>query len=95
MEQLDYNLLFGWFVGLEIDEPVGDHTASSKSREWLLNLGGARQFLAKVKAQAQRGRPATKKGKPHRCMAATKKIRTSEDSEGTEKENHGMNSQQG
>ena len=36
MEQLDYNLLFRWFVGLEIDDPVWDVTVFTKNRERLL-----------------------------------------------------------
>jgi transposase len=36
MEQLDYNLLFRWFVGLSADEPVWDATVFSKNRDRLL-----------------------------------------------------------
>ena len=36
MEQLDYNLLFRWFVGLSIDDPVWDVTVFTKNRERLL-----------------------------------------------------------
>jgi transposase len=36
MEQLDYNLLFRWFVGLSVDEPVWDATVFSKNRDRLL-----------------------------------------------------------
>src|ERR1700734_1743641 len=39
MEQLDYNLLFRWFVGLEMDDPVWDVTVFTKNRERL--IGGA------------------------------------------------------
>ncbi len=53
MEQLDYNLLFRWFVGLEIDEPVWNHAVFSKNRERLLNQEVAQRFFANVKAQAQ------------------------------------------
>lgn len=53
MEQLDYNLLFRWFVGLEIDEPVWNHAVFSKNRERLLNQEVAQKFFATVKAQAQ------------------------------------------
>src|SRR5450432_1790548 len=35
MEQLDYNLLFRWFVGLEMDDRVWDHAVFSKNRERL------------------------------------------------------------
>src|ERR1700682_1701326 len=48
IEQLDYNLLFRWFVGMEMDEEVWDHAVFSKHRERLLNpeMGGA--FFARV-----------------------------------------------
>ena len=36
MEQLDYNLLFRWFVGLNLDDPIWDATVYSKNRERLL-----------------------------------------------------------
>jgi transposase len=36
MEQLDYNFLFRWFVGLNIDDPVWDVTVFTKNRERLL-----------------------------------------------------------
>lgn len=53
MEQLDYNLLFRWFVGLEIDEPVWNHAVFSKNRDRLLNQEVAQQFFAQVKAKAE------------------------------------------
>ena len=53
MEQLDYNLLFRWFVGLEIDEPVWNHAVFSKNRDRLLNQEVAQKFFATVKAKAQ------------------------------------------
>ena len=37
MEQLDYNLLFRWFVGLKMDDPVWNHSVFSKNRDRLLN----------------------------------------------------------
>jgi transposase len=46
IEQLDYNLLFRWFIGIEIDEPVWNHAVFSKNLEWLLNEEEAQQFLA-------------------------------------------------
>ena len=42
MEQLDYNLLFRWFVGLSIDEPVWDHSTFTKNRERLIEAKVAR-----------------------------------------------------
>jgi transposase len=53
MEQLDYNLLFRWFVGLEIDEPVWHHAVFSKNRDRLLNQDVAQQFFATVKKKAE------------------------------------------
>lgn len=48
MEQLDYNLLFRWFVGLSMDAPVWDASSFSKNRERLLAGDVARQLLAAV-----------------------------------------------
>src|ERR1700731_506389 len=55
MEQLDYNLLFRWFVGLNIDDPVWDATVFTKNRERLLRADVAKTFFAEVLAQARRG----------------------------------------
>jgi transposase len=52
MEQLDYNLLFRWFVGLNLDEPVWDATVFSKNRERLLRGGIAQGFFQAVLDQA-------------------------------------------
>src|ERR1019366_5056369 len=52
MEQLHYNLLFRWFVGLEIDDAVWNHAVFSKNRERLLNQELAQKFFAQVKRQA-------------------------------------------
>jgi transposase len=52
MEQLNYNLLFRCFVGLEIDDPVWNHAVFSKNRDRLLNQDLAQRFFAHVKAQA-------------------------------------------
>jgi transposase len=48
MEQIDYNLLFRWFVGLGIDDPVWDHSTFSKNRDRLLDAEVARKFLEAV-----------------------------------------------
>jgi transposase len=53
MEQLNYNLLFRWFVGLEVDEPVWNHAVFSKNRERLLNQDVARKFFHRVLEQAK------------------------------------------
>ena len=44
MEQMQYNLLFRWFVGLGIDDPVWVATVFSKNRDRLLNTDIARKF---------------------------------------------------
>lgn len=48
MEQLDYNILFRWFVGLAMDEPIWDPTVFTKNRDRLLNQDLARGFLRRV-----------------------------------------------
>ena len=54
VEQLDYNLLFRWFVGLSIDEPVWDHSSFTKNRDRLIEAGVARKLLRRVGAKARR-----------------------------------------
>ncbi len=54
MEQLDYNLLFRWFVGLTPDEPVWDPTAFTKHSDRLLAGEVAHAFCAQVLARARR-----------------------------------------
>src|ERR1041385_7317436 len=51
MERLEFDLLFRWFVGLGIDDPVWDHSVFSKNRERLLEGEIAAKFLAAVLAQ--------------------------------------------
>jgi transposase len=53
MEQLDDNLLFRWFVGMEMDERVWDHAVFSKNRERLLNEEIAEAFFQRVLGIAQ------------------------------------------
>jgi transposase len=53
MEQLDYNMLFRWFVGLSMDEAVWDHSVFSKNRERLLAGNIAGEFLENVLALAR------------------------------------------
>jgi transposase len=52
MEEMDYNLLFRWFVGLNADDPVWDATVFTKNRDRLLQADVAKEFLAEVVAQA-------------------------------------------
>jgi len=53
MEQLNYNLLFRWFVGMNLDDPVWDVTVFTKNRERLLAGGVASTLFAEVLAQAR------------------------------------------
>ena len=53
MEEMNYNLLFRWFVGLEMDDPVWDVTVFTKNRERLLAGAVAQKFFAAVVKQAR------------------------------------------
>jgi transposase len=53
MEQLEYNLLFRWFVGLDLDEKVWDATVFSKNRERLIRGDIAQAFFEAVLQQAR------------------------------------------
>lgn len=53
MEQLEFNILYRWFVGLELDDPVWDVTVFTKNRERLLAGDIAQAFFAAVVAQAR------------------------------------------
>ena len=55
VEQLDYNLLFRWFVGLSMDDPVWDHSTFTKNRERLIGSDIARAFFGQVLGQAREG----------------------------------------
>lgn len=52
MEQLDYNLLFRWFVGLTMDDPIWNPTVFTKNRDRLLNQDVARSFFRHVVTRA-------------------------------------------
>jgi transposase len=52
IEQLDYNLLFRWFVGLSMDAPVWNHSTFSKNRERLLEQDIAAAFFAAIVRRA-------------------------------------------
>lgn len=54
MEELDYNLLFRWFVGLNVDEGVWDHSVFTKNRDRLLEGNIAEEFFNQVIEQARR-----------------------------------------
>ena len=53
MEEIDYSVLYRWFVGMNLDEPVWDVTVFTKNRNRLLEGDVAREFLVEVVGQAQ------------------------------------------
>jgi len=53
MEEMDYNLLFRWFVGLNADDGVWDPTVFTKNRDRLLEADVAKEFLSRVVEQAR------------------------------------------
>ena len=53
MERIEFDLLFRWFVGIGIDDPVWDHSSFSKNRDRLLEGEVAAKFLAAVLSQPQ------------------------------------------
>lgn len=53
-ERLQYDLLFKWFVGLNITDAVFDHSTFSKNRDRLLEHGVATEFFAAVRDEARR-----------------------------------------
>jgi transposase len=53
MEEIDYSVLFRWFVGMNLDEPVWDVTVFTKNRDRLLDGDVAREFLMEVVDQAR------------------------------------------
>src|SRR5690606_1893358 len=54
MEQIRYNLLFRWFVGLAIDDPVWDHSVFSKNRDRLLEHEVVEAFFTEVMTLAEK-----------------------------------------
>src|SRR6202040_112363 len=53
MEEMDYNLLVRWFVGLNADDAVWDATVFTKNRDRLLEADVAQEFLVRVVEQAR------------------------------------------
>jgi transposase len=53
MEEIDYSILFRWFVGLNLDEAVWDATTFTKNRDRLLEGAVAREFLVRVVERAR------------------------------------------
>ena len=53
MEEIDYSILYRWFVGLNLDEAVWDATTFTKNRDRLLEASVAKEFLAQVVERAR------------------------------------------
>lgn len=53
MEEIDYSVLFRWFVGMNLDETVWDVTVFTKNRDRLLDGDVAREFLIEIVGQAR------------------------------------------
>jgi transposase len=53
VEQLGYNLLYRWFVGLAIEDPVWDHSTFSKNRDRLIEQDAAKALFTEVLSQAK------------------------------------------
>ena len=54
VEQLEYNLLFRWFIGLSMDEKVWHHSTFSKNRDRLLDSEVSSAFFQQIRSQADR-----------------------------------------
>lgn len=88
MEQLDYNLMFRWFVGLGIDDRVWDPTTFTKNRDRLLEHDIARRFFEEVISQAKAAKLLsdehfTVDGTFIEAWASQKSFRSTSDRDGT------------
>ena len=93
VEQLDYNLLFRWFVGLGMDDAVWNHAVFSKNRDRLLTSEVAQQFFAAVNRQAKRfmsDEHFTVDGTLIQAWASQKSLRRKDGSDGDGTNFHGQ-----
>jgi transposase len=84
VEQIDYNLLFRWFVGLGMDEAVRNHAVFWKNRDRLLTSDVAQQFFAAVNKQAKQfmsGEHFTVDGTLIQAWASQKSFRSKDGSD--------------
>jgi len=89
VEQLRYNLLLRWFVGLPLDEPVFHATSFTKNRARLLTSEIAEAFFAAIRGQAEAHKLLSREhfsvdGTLIEAAAALKSLRPIEESEGEE-----------
>src|SRR5262245_64638046 len=69
MEQMEYNLLFRWFVGMSADEPVWHPTVFTKNRDRLRLCHRVRVLWRSQDAHPVEGRGAARLGEPVACLA--------------------------
>jgi len=89
VEQLRYNLLLRWFVGLPLDEPVFHATSFTKNRQRLLTTEIAEAFFAAIRGQAEAHKLLSREhfsvdGTLLEAAAALKSLRPLEEDEGEE-----------
>ena len=93
VEQIDYNLLFRWFVGLGMDDAVWNHAVFSKNRDRLLNSEVAQRFFAEVNRQAKKfmsDEHFTVDGTLIQAWASQKSFRSKDGSDGDGTNFHGQ-----
>ncbi len=56
VEQIHYNFLFRWFLGMSLDEKVWDHSSFTQNNDRLIGSDAAAEFLSRILAQAERKR---------------------------------------
>src|SRR6202166_5118669 len=84
VEQIDYNLLFRWFVGLGMDDAVWNHAVFSKNRDRLLTSDVAQRFFVEVNKQAKKfmsDEHFTVDGTLIQAWASQKSFRSTDDSD--------------
>ena len=96
VEQLDYNLLFRWFVGLSIEEPVWNHSTFSKNRERIFTDELAGALLERILIQAREARLLSEEhfsvdGTLIQAWASQKSFRPKEDTDPPPPEGGGRN----
>ena len=54
MDQVGYNVLYKWFLGLAMDDKVWDHSTFSQNQDRLIDTDIARKFIERIQAQAEK-----------------------------------------
>lgn len=60
MDQVKFNILFKWFLGLAIDDKVWDHSTFSQNQDRLIDTDIARKFMERIQAQAEKAKLISK-----------------------------------